>query len=692
MRLAYFSFCIAVIMSQTPLLCMGDTYLDRRNALPVPIVGPFEADPCDFETVLDSQDFQELLKMSKDQIFSDPDGWTILARIGGRPFRCFDTLTVNDNPVNFNASSFDPGTSNVINQGMIGDYFAQGKTINRLEFLHKDDVNSYPIVLVITPDGFLNAAGAVAPRLQGAAARLGFIGEPFGPNDFVQHTDNLSITVIDSDTILLLFDVHSEAGEGVVEIRVTWNDLLRQPELDFKLAQVARFPQELGFFGHNFMKGPTLFGIQGTGSKGGIQAFHDARSLLIEFANGVRIKNLLIPPVSIQDTVRETLFPSAPLGTRIIIDQPQGVTSYFSKDPGVKYEERADFILSLEASTQNEVAVKRAQIAVDLESENPEAQETVNIFLSANRLTTQLDEFEVSYSPDGQDFEALVPGPRLGVVYVSDQQWPDNSLYLLPLTVDGLPAGIPQPLTDGVIKDPKDPDVSVDGRYVMFDYVSDAGQRVAQLDMYRGTVKRLTIDPFASGRSYDRRASLSPDLMEFAFISNRGGSDLMLLVEDVSTGLASGFGNAVTCATDADWSPTRDEFAVVCRNELRLFDRTSSSYETLTSEGIPGLKHPAFSPSGGQIAFASNSGISIINRDGSNEMLVDADGEHPTWVGESKLIFQREDTSEIDLYLFDLVSAKETRLTPANGINCSQPAYLRSDAIFDDGFEIGITE
>jgi hypothetical protein len=76
--------------------------------------------------------------------------------------------------------------------------------------------------------------------------RGGFIGEPFGSLDsavdYVEHADGLDIAEIDNNTLLLVFDVHSEAGEGVAEMELRWEPLGEQPELHVRSAHIGRWP------------------------------------------------------------------------------------------------------------------------------------------------------------------------------------------------------------------------------------------------------------------------------------------------------------------------------------------------------------------------------------------------------------------------------------------------------------------
>ncbi len=665
-----------------------DTYETRRDGLSV--AAAYSPDHCDFETTLDSRPFSDLLNLVGPEIVSNPAGWTVEARTGGRPFLCFDQITLNAIPWPFNPAGFSPGTSG-IDQSEIDAHFAAGKTVNRLWFIHPAS-NGYPIVLVMTPDGFFNISGATAPKLQGAATRFGFIGEPFSQlEDYAQHTDNLDIVPVDNDTLRLLFDVHSEAGEGVVEVELRWISGAEEPELEIRSAHLPRFTAQLGFVGVNFMRGPTYSGLlsaYGT-PEGGIEAYHDGRSVFLEKPDGSVIRNLLTPPVAPDVVVREDLDTDVAPRTRFIMDQPQNAVSYFSTNPGIAYEERTDLILELSGSSVGPVSVRRAQVAVDLNDVNPEANETINIFYAVAMSPGRTDEFSYLLQVADEDFEERFPATGQGIVYVSDKSWPAGSLFFLPLDETFMPAGPARPLTDGVLENPRRPSASADGRFVIFDASANpladnnSSTRIHLLDLFRGTVRRITIDPY--GSSTDRTPALSRNGRYFTFVSNRSGN-FYLKVDDVASGLGSGFGVTLSCGADSDWSHSRNEVATVCGSELRLLDVATMLYYSLAIRS--GLREPKFSPDGNRVAYAADTGVYVVNRDGTGDVQLLPDGGHPTWADSSLLIVERTVTAETDLYLVDVTTSVATRLTPEDGFNCSEPEYVFQDLlIFQDGFE-----
>jgi hypothetical protein len=172
-------------------------------------------------------------------------------------------------------------------------------------------------------------------------------------------------------------------------------------------------------------------------------------------------------------------------------------------------------------------------------ADNPEANETANLFFAAVVTTTEVEDFAYSFSLDAADYEERFRVDMQGIVYVSDRSWPDKSVFFQGLDVSDQPLGAPGPLTDATVSSPANPAVSADGRFLWLDAASGAGQRIHVLDLSRATVRRSTVDPF--GSSLDMRPSLSPDLSRFAFINNRQGA-LGLSIDDVATGLGPGVG------------------------------------------------------------------------------------------------------------------------------------------------------
>jgi len=649
----------------------ADTYELRRDAL---VVTSFAADHCSATvSVLDSRSFAELNQLTGPKIIDNPGGWSVEARTGGRPFLCLDEISVGSAPVPFDPAGFGPGTSG-IPQSELDAHFALGKTVNRLWLTHEAD-GGYPIVVVLTPDGFLNLAGAEAPRLLGAAVRTGFIGPPFaaydGQEELEQHLERLDITVVDDAALVLLLDVHSEAGEGVLELELRWDPAFEQPILR---ARSARLPDEttrLGLAGLDLLRGPTLYGLLDVcGSySGGIEAFHDGRSVLVRRPGEPIVQSLLVPPVSTSEVVRDDLASDIGVGTRIMMDQPQGATGYFSKHPAVAYEDRADLVLRLLASTSSTVTVERAQVSVDLADPNPEANETVNVLLAVPSTALQLEQHAFEVTLGAEDIEAGFSEVLRGVVYVAS-----GSLYFLPLDADHAPAGPARPLTDAVITDPRRPAVSADGRLVIFDAdgsSSETRQRVFLLDLLRGTVRRLTVDP--TGTSNDMAPSLSGDGTRFAMATSRRGS-LVIDRESVATGYSCGSGASTLPGADADWSHARNELAVTSGTALSLFDDGTSISTPLVARA--GARSPAFSPDGNQIAYAADTGLYVVHRDGTGDAQVLGDGEHPTWADDDTLIVHRTVSSETDLWVVDVATGAADQLTPADGVDCLEPAHV----------------
>ncbi len=602
-----------------------------------------------------------------------------MARTGGRPFLCLEEISVEGEALSIGPEDFQAGTSGIPPREILA-HFAAGRGVNRLWLTHAAS-NGFPVVVLLTPDGFLNVGGAQPPRQLGAASRFGFIGEPFGEEDFRQHLDRLSIEEVDDDTLRLTLDVHSEVGEGALEVVVHWQETQEVPRVEVRLATSSRLDRRLGFAGLNFLRGPTLFGLKSeAGSpEGGIEAFHDGRSLFVAEPSGAFRYVPLTPPVMPGVVEREEVSTGVAMGTRLIVDQPQGVERYFSRTPGVPYEERADLTLTLLEATRGPVDVRRAQIAVDLADVNPEANETANLFFVAPQEFGTVEEFTLRLEVAAEDFEAMLALRPAGVVYVSTAAWPEGSLEFLPLDDAGFPAGAPQRLTDGVTTDPRRPSASEDGRFVIFDAdltPTRTGNRIYLLDRMRGTVRRISVDPF--GGSNDDSASLSPDGTRVALITNRRGQD-NLAIHEVATGLRQGFGSAFTRAQETDWSPTRNEIAIIHSLRLQLFDVETETVTDLADVDRSLLFPPAgleFSPDGERIAYADDAGVWVIARTGGTPLLVAEEGRHPTWLDAGHLILEREALGERDLFRLTLGTRDLLRLTPADGIDAFEPAFV----------------
>ena len=66
--------------------------------------------------------------------------------------------------------------------------------------------------------------------------------------------------------------------------------------------------------------------------------------------------------------------------------------------------------------------------------------------------------------------------------------------------------------------------------------------------------------------------------------------------------------------------------------------------------------------------------VGVVNRDGSSNKQVIADGEHPIWVDDTRLIVQRTVGGNTDLYLVKLDTGESIRLTTAPGADV-EPAF-----------------
>ena len=253
--------------------------------------------------------------------------------------------------------------------------------------------NGYPIAVAMTADGFLNPSGAQAPCLMGAAVRTGLFRQLFDPSEPVQHVKGVSLQTVDDATLVVVYDVHSEAGEVVIEATLSWDPIRERPWITFRAAHSPRLDGQMGVIGANFMLGPRLFGRLADGSgQGGIMSFHDARSAVFADGHGSVSKSLLVPPVTNGSVIRQEFADQLGSGASITLDQPQLVEGYFSAHPGVPYEHRCDLRLEMLSASGGSMVLRRDQIAVDLESTNPEASETCNLSFAQQSLFGTLSE------------------------------------------------------------------------------------------------------------------------------------------------------------------------------------------------------------------------------------------------------------------------------------------------------------
>ncbi len=632
-----------------------DDYDTRKSHLLTLAEESFVDDPFrDVVTGLDQYSFDQINQLSCPKPVDNPNGWSIEMRTGGRPFLEFDNNVLNDTP--WTPVHCTPGASG-IPQTVLDSHYATGKTVNRLWFIHKAS-NGYPIVLVLTPDGFFNPAGANPPKLQGAAVRVGFFGEPFSVNDYLQHVDEVSITVVGNNSLIILCNVHSEAGEGVLELEVTWDDVNEQPRIDIRSAHAVRSglpsPVGLGFAGYDFMKGPTLSGLAsefGTPEEG-IEAFHDGRTLFLVNANGSITPTLLISPILTDTVVQETVDGDIAVNSKIVLDQPQNAVNYFSKFPDPGYDQRTDIIMKLTGSTAGSISLRRSQVSVDLASTNPEANETVNVFFAANLSYGTLYEFSYNVSLAADDFESMYSARRQGIAFISDRDEGQAHPYFLPLDENLEPIGEPWPLTDAVISDPHHLSASADGQFLIFDadnYKVNASQRIYTLNLNSGAVRRLTVDPF--GTSYDNWGSFDGDGTQFAAITNRYGSTTHLITGTVAAGIGSGLGNDIAIAYNEDWCHVLNEIAYSTGGSVKIIDLDTGQTRNVADDINISALH--FSPNCNQIAYVDLTGLRIANQDGSDNRLVLANAANPAWVDEDHLIVQQL-TGEKGLYVYTI--------------------------------------
>ncbi len=655
------SFCIALLLigflsSPTQGATLNEAYEARKANLLSLAMQSYLDDPLyNVETELDMQPFNEINNLGCPKILNNEDGWSIEARSGGRPFMNFDTAYINN--VLWEFEPCNVGSSQ-ISQQLLDDHYKSGKRINRLWFTHQASTG-YPVVVVLTSDGFINISGADEPLYMGAATRFGFIGEPFSSNeDFRQHIDEVDISVQDNDTLIVVYNIHSQVGEGVIELTLKWDREDEKPTLEFRSAHALRMIQEqqsrlLGFAGHNFMRGPTLKARE---------AFHDGRTAFIRFPNGEVAHDFLTPPVSLEQVIRENLSEDIPVGTELIVDQPQNVVGYFSKFPLPGYEKRADLMLTLTESNTPSVMIRRAQVTVNLANNNPEANETINLFFAVSMTSNFVYEFAYTLNVSALNYEQIYFNRSQGIAFISKRDNGVARLYFLPLDKDLLPLSPPYPLTDAVIIEPHRPSASTNGRYIIFDanqYPAGTQSRIYLFDRITGVIHQLTTDPF--GSSEDWGASLNSNGAYFSAITTRNGTLTQLIVAPTSTGQGSGFGNNIynIRASSADWCKEQNEIVYEWATTINVVNVSTGSITTLPNDS-PFGQGPKFSSDCQQIIYGP--GIRIIDRMGKKQVISN-EGLNPVWIDDTHVIVEREENGNVDLYLVNVVTNEVTRLT-----------------------------
>lgn len=665
-----------------PALVPGAAFARLREGLPDRATHVWTPQHCAAsETALDRQSYVDLNRLRGSKLLDRADGWSVEARIGGRPFHCFPSIRVGDDFVAPAPSDFD-ATDTSISMDAVNDHFRLGKSINRLWFLHPATSGEFPVTVVFTADGFMVVGGASAPRLLGTTLRTGIIGEPFGDGDFAQHVEDIVVRELDVDTIELTYLVDSEAAVAAVECTLRWDAAREAPTLTFRVALRARVRARLGFVGGNALRGPTLHGLLDECGdpppQGGIAAFHDVQTASVVLPDGRVIHDLLVPPLGAHTVERRRLVEDLPPSGRLILDQSQHVRAgaYFSHHPGIPYRDRADLIIKLDRPPRAAVSVERAQVAADLTSINPEANETVNVFLAteAEPGVTMDVGFSVDVAADDLDRDSRQLAA--GVVYAESIPGVGRRLTFLPLDESLVAVGEPGPLTGPVLLDPRRPSASSDGRWIAFDATGrapEARRGIYLLNRLDGSLRRLTVDP-GSGASFDRAASLDGSARRFVFVSNRSGSQTQALVAEVSAGQGCGFGEALGPADDVTFDPAGGRIARAHDGAV-VVQHLDGSLMTVVSAHL-GAREPAFSPDGSMLAFASESGVWVADLWTGSERRVAAAGDSPTWAGTRALIVQRTEAGETDLHAVDLATLETRRITPRDGLDARDPVFV----------------
>ncbi len=166
--------------------------------------------------------------------------------------------------------------------------------------------------------------------------------------------------------------------------------------------------------------------------------------------------------------------------------------------------------------------------------------------------------------------------------------------------------------------------------------VAFLSDRTGDLDIYVVNFPGGSPVNISNHSAGDDGHSWSPTGNQLAFVSNRTGDWELYTVNVNGTGLVQRTSDALPKGRTA-WSPAGNLIAYECGNDIYVYNLTTNTTTNLTG-GNGNNIHPSWSPSGAQIAFASDRAgswdIWVMDANGSNVTQLTSDAapeQRPVW-------------------------------------------------------------
>ena len=268
---------------------------------------------------------------------------------------------------------------------------------------------------------------------------------------------------------------------------------------------------------------------------------------------------------------------------------------------------------------------------------------------------------------------SLAPdGKRLMMDVFDQEPGPDKSLvrFCNLWSIDVGAAGGLLRNTDGVYID-ESPCFAPDGKFVYF-----AANRAGKNSIFRMPANgKGGLGLVTTGTTIDRFPSISPNSQTLMWTANTEGTTLPQLwsLELLPNGLPTGLPQQIREGQDPRWSPNGKTilYCVVDRNigkiKIWTMQPDGSQPTQLTTASDANDIHPAWSPDGTKILFASDRGVAngkqnfdiwIMNADGSNPKQLTTNGsldDHPIISPDGKTIFFRSNRGlKWDIWVMEL--------------------------------------